>query len=848
MIINNKTGGFGSSSIDFYNKIQFDNKEFTEPSYQLKYTPGIGKDQLNNDDSDVGNFVLNRRNFYKNNSPMDAVFDINKYGDINFYGNVTYNGQHTLLNADTTSIVDQQLEIGIAESSIINKIIWDQGNGATGDYNTDTDKFYQFELNDYKPESVGGNWECDPDGNWVSSENHNLSLNDLIYLQDIPENSPLFTKAIYATGTSNSDKITLETKNCDIEVNMIVKGIGIDSDTKISSISDNKIITLSKNLLENKNNNTPFIFFKENGFLNFFNNYSQSTDIYLYKVSKLITDITKGYPKLQLSKIDRITSTSALLPSSNYNIPSAYWESSVAKPNTDTFCDAGSILNGNIITTNLSVINTSESTSNIKNGMIVSGQGIPVNTTVTDISSISITLSNEATSAQNNVEFNFKLVNTQVLEKGKIESNQLDKIVLTNANTNIKINMIITNNISGIPTNTYVKSISSDNKTIELSQNASNSIANSVFTFTNIGKANIFRFNPFSFDVKLYGQNIKTNTGKTLKFFQSSLAIKKNNTYQTQTNNITHYYSGSHIGYLIKVNKFNNKFFTLAESDTTDKADLLKYPATLSRLTDLTDHSGTHILATNSLCELVSAKLAFKGDGDTLSEKQTLELQNDSGRINIIANEYVGIFTNTGYKFFQLAKIKYGSKEIILEYPNVGIKEESIVLAETLEGFPANTKVMKYTGYSAFITLNNTITWNNGSLNEEKMVELSFINPNNSNSNTTINTMFTGQDLTCYGQVYQLSDSRLKHSVKNLENPLDKVLKLEGKSFIMKNDSDQKTQIGMIAQDVKEIVPELVNNNADNYLSLNYSSVVALLIESIKEQQNQINELKKLIK
>ena len=212
------------------------------------------------------------------------------------------------------------------------------------------------------------------------------------------------------------------------------------------------------------------------------------------------------------------------------------------------------------------------------------------------------------------------------------------------------------------------------------------------------------------------------------------MAIKKNDTYQTQTNNITHYYSGSHIGYLIKVNKFNNKFFTLAESDTIDKADLFKYPATLSRLTDLTDHSGTHILATNSLCELVSAKLAFKGDGDTLSEKQTLELQNESGRINIIANEYVGIFTNTGYKFFQLAKIKYGSNLIILEYPNIGIKEESIVLAETLQGFPANTKVQKYTGYSTSITLNNTITWTNGTINEEKTVELSFINPNNSNS------------------------------------------------------------------------------------------------------------------
>ena len=57
-----------------------------------------------------------------------------------------------------------------------------------------------------------------------------------------------------------------------------------------------------------------------------------------------------------------------------------------------------------------------------------------------------------------------------------------------------------------------------------------------------------------------------------------------------------------------------------------------------------------------------------------------------------------------------------------------------------------------------------------------------------------------------------------------------------------------KKNIGMIAQDVLKIVPELVNLRQDGYYSINYANTVALLIEAIKEQQNQIDELKSKIK
>jgi hypothetical protein len=56
-----------------------------------------------------------------------------------------------------------------------------------------------------------------------------------------------------------------------------------------------------------------------------------------------------------------------------------------------------------------------------------------------------------------------------------------------------------------------------------------------------------------------------------------------------------------------------------------------------------------------------------------------------------------------------------------------------------------------------------------------------------------------------------------------------------------------KDDIGFIAQEVKEILPELVRENENGLLSLRDKSITALLVEAIKEQQKQIDELKYLL-
>ena len=95
-------------------------------------------------------------------------------------------------------------------------------------------------------------------------------------------------------------------------------------------------------------------------------------------------------------------------------------------------------------------------------------------------------------------------------------------------------------------------------------------------------------------------------------------------------------------------------------------------------------------------------------------------------------------------------------------------------------------------------------------------------------------------NLTATGNVTAYSDARLKTDVDTIENALDKVTKLRGVSFT-KVDTDERG-IGVIAQEIEEILPEVVQEGA--YKSVAYGNIVGLLIEAIKELKAQVDEHK----
>lgn len=97
-------------------------------------------------------------------------------------------------------------------------------------------------------------------------------------------------------------------------------------------------------------------------------------------------------------------------------------------------------------------------------------------------------------------------------------------------------------------------------------------------------------------------------------------------------------------------------------------------------------------------------------------------------------------------------------------------------------------------------------------------------------------------NLTMLNNVTAYSDARLKTDVVKIENALDKVQQLNGYTYT-RTDTGSK-QTGVIAQEVMKVLPEVVMGSEDTHYSVAYGNMVGLLIEAIKEQQSQINELK----
>ena len=112
---------------------------------------------------------------------------------------------------------------------------------------------------------------------------------------------------------------------------------------------------------------------------------------------------------------------------------------------------------------------------------------------------------------------------------------------------------------------------------------------------------------------------------------------------------------------------------------------------------------------------------------------------------------------------------------------------------------------------------------------------------NNGVAGASSNLTFNGTNLVCGGNITAFSDENLKTNIKTLDNALKKVLKLRGVEFDYLTNGVHN--IGFIAQEVEKIIPELVFG--DDPKSVAYGNITAMLVEAIKEQQLEINKIKK---
>ena len=94
--------------------------------------------------------------------------------------------------------------------------------------------------------------------------------------------------------------------------------------------------------------------------------------------------------------------------------------------------------------------------------------------------------------------------------------------------------------------------------------------------------------------------------------------------------------------------------------------------------------------------------------------------------------------------------------------------------------------------------------------------------------------IYAGDDITAF------SDRRFKSNIERIENALDKVCQMGGYTF----DHRGERKTGVLAQEVKEVLPEAVYGSEETTYSVAYGNLAGILIEAIKELRNEIQQLK----
>jgi len=144
------------------------------------------------------------------------------------------------------------------------------------------------------------------------------------------------------------------------------------------------------------------------------------------------------------------------------------------------------------------------------------------------------------------------------------------------------------------------------------------------------------------------------------------------------------------------------------------------------------------------------------------------------------------------------------------------------------------------TGAGNFYTQNGSFNTTNGG----------FTSQNGGNFATTSGnfTSSSGNFSTATGAMYATafntsSDARLKTNITNIDNALELVAQLRGVRYTRKDSKDNSPEIGVIAQEVKEVVPELVSENEDGMLVMAYGNALALCINAINELRARVEQL-----
>ena len=231
-----------------------------------------------------------------------------------------------------------------------------------------------------------------------------------------------------------------------------------------------------------------------------------------------------------------------------------------------------------------------------------------------------------------------------------------------------------------------------------------------------------------------------------------------------------------------------------------------------------------------------------------LSGNANIELRNQSG-----GSPYID-FSNDVSGDYDMRIVQTGEDSLAVVGGNVGIGTTSplakLHIVENKQGLTyldiqnINTNsaagaIMRFItsqGSNPAVTSFDIVGYNNG-----------FWNFGNNHSSGSIGFTIQGtqrlhiaNDGLVTGDFSSLSDLRLKQNIQTLENSLAKISQLRGVSFNWQDPAkDPDPQIGVIAQEVEQVLPELVSTDEAGYKSVAYGKFVSVLLEAVKELQKE---------
>lgn len=164
------------------------------------------------------------------------------------------------------------------------------------------------------------------------------------------------------------------------------------------------------------------------------------------------------------------------------------------------------------------------------------------------------------------------------------------------------------------------------------------------------------------------------------------------------------------------------------------------------------------------------------------------------------------------------------------------------IINGTLTGSIENAVTASYIDYTDVANTPTIPTNNNQLTNGAGYTTYTSNQATNTTSDVTFNTLNATGDITAFAS----SDERLKDNIQTIPNAVEKVQQIKGVSFDWNGNQTNHSghDIGVIAQDIEKVLPEIVATRDDGYKAVRYEKIVALLIEAVKEQQLQIDELK----